>query len=88
MRHARPTNGAGPTVTVPVTIIEQTRVRKTCCTVPRATSASALRRWLTQALDLGDPAAWGLRIRRQPRTLHASTLPLHEGDHLYLIRRP
>jgi hypothetical protein len=74
-------------VTFPVTIIEPAGVRKICCAVPGVTSAGALRRWLIQALNLGDPAAWGLKIRRQPRTLRASTFPLHEGDRLYLIRR-
>jgi hypothetical protein len=75
-------------VTFPVTIIERAGVRRTCCTVPRVTSAGALRRWLTRALDLGDPAAWGLRIRRRPRALGVALFPLCDGDHLYLIRRP
>jgi hypothetical protein len=75
-------------VEFPVTIIERAGVRKTCCTVPAFSSGGALLRWLTWALDLGDPAAWHVKVRRRPRMLGVPPVLLCAGDRLYVIRRP
>jgi hypothetical protein len=75
-------------VEFPVTIIERAGVRRTRCNVPAVASGCALRGWLTRALDLGDPAAWHLKIRRRSWSLGVSRIPLRDGDSLYLIRRP
>jgi hypothetical protein len=75
-------------VEFPVTIIERAGMRKTCCTVPAVASGGALLRWLTQALELGDPAAWHVKVRRRPRLLGAPPALLVAGDRLYLVRRP
>jgi hypothetical protein len=74
-------------VEFPVTIIEQAGVWKTRCIVPAVTSGGALLRWLTWALDLGDPAAWHVKVRRRPRLLGVPSALLCAGDRLYVIRR-
>jgi hypothetical protein len=80
--------GREASLEVHVTIIDRAGVRRTSCSVPMIISESALRRWLTKALDLGDPAAWHVNIRRRSPSLGVLSVPLCDGDHLYLIRRP
>jgi hypothetical protein len=50
--------GREASLEVHVTIIDRAGVRRASCDVPVVTSVSALRRWLTKALDLGGPVAW------------------------------
>jgi hypothetical protein len=75
-------------VEFPVTVIEQIGVRRIYCRVPRLSSRSAVRSWLARVLDLGDPAAWHMQVRRQPELFNSTGGLLCAGDRLYLIRRP